>query len=421
MTLTTGTGVVVAKAAAAAATSELVKKISGECFKVVLGKYDKINLDRHTIKFIEYCEKVLFFRALASPDNDIYIDDVYVPIDIKGVSDVSLVVNDNVTLNMSKKPILLRGLAGQGKSTLLRKLVVNNMISQRDKLPIFYELKNYKGGGIITNISTYFGRFGIKMSVSAYDKILRSHNVKLFLDAFDEVSPHLRDELIDDIDILINKYNCQVICTSRPGTQIDNLTGLDVYDVKELNKKQISEIIYKNSNDVEKAKQLCIALERTPLHKGSESILRTPILVVLYTISYNYGEDIPDTLSQFYENIFDTVFFRHDNIKNKVVRERTWNDNRRIYREIFDCFCYLTQKEGAISFNRSVMTFNIGKSIEYVNEDSHLSDKISDELCSITNLIIEDGFNKYKFVHRSIQEFFTSSFICSLPYDSKCD
>jgi hypothetical protein len=40
-------------------------------------------------------------------------------------------------------------------------------------------------------------------------------------------------------------------------------------------------------------------------------------------------------------------------------------------------------------------------------------------LRTITNLIIDDGFDEYRFVHKSIQEFFSASFIKSLDYELK--
>lgn len=131
------------------------------------------------------------------------------------------------------------------------------------------------------------------------------------------------------------------------------------------------------------------------------------------------GEDIPNTLSQFYSNIFDTVFHRHDNIKGKVYRERHWNDNRRIYRELFDCLCFISLRDGLNGFSHEKLVSFVSISLKHINEEYSIADKAVKELSSITNLIIEDGFNEYRFVHKSIQEFFAASFIISLQHDKK--
>ncbi len=57
--------------------------------------------------------------------------------------------------------------------------------------------------------------------------------------------------------------------------------------------------------------------------------------------------------------------------------------------------------------------------LKHINEDKSIAEKTLRELSSITNLIIEDGFNEYRFIHKSIQEFFAASFIISLQHDKK--
>ncbi|WP_409994839.1 NACHT domain-containing protein, partial [Klebsiella pneumoniae] len=195
------------------------------------------------------------------------------------------------------------------------------------------------------------------------------------------------------------------------------LSEFRTFTVCELTEDQIFGIIKNTASDNEKCEELCAALKRSPLHTNKDSILKSPILVVLFCISYNLGEDIPNTLSQFYSNIFDTVFHRHDNIKGKVYRERHWNDNRRIYRELFDCLCFISLKDGLNGFSHQKLVNFVSISLKHINEDASVAEKAVKELSSITNLIIEDGFNEYRFVHKSIQEFFAASFITTLHHD----
>lgn len=146
-------------------------------------------------------------------------------------------------------------------------------------------------------------------------KLLSDSNVKIYLDAFDEVKSEFRIELIDEIKRFINSFKYHVVCISRSSTEIDSLSEFRIFSVCELTEEQIFGIIKKTASDHEKCDELCAALKRSPLHTKKYSILKSPILVVLFCISYNLGEDIPNTLAQFYSNIFHTVFYRHDNIK----------------------------------------------------------------------------------------------------------
>lgn len=394
------------------------KKSFNSLFKLLSEKYKLRDFKKFEDSYIEYCQRILTVKTLESPDKVFNIDDIYVPIDLnESGRSTRLEVDDNTSLD-TNKAILIKGLAGQGKSTLLRKLLSNHAKSF-NRLPIFYELKNYSGGLLITEISTSLANQGINLGVETLRQIIKDSNVKVYLDAFDEVNPEHRGKLLDEIRNLINGNNCHVVCTSRPDTEIDSLSELETYKVCELTETQIFKIIKKMASDDEKASELCEALSNSHLHRKGDSVLKSPILVVLFCVSYNLGEEIPSTLSQFYSNIFDTVFHRHDNIKGKVQRERHWNDNRKIYRELFDCLCFISLQSGLHNFSKETFVDLVERSLAYVNEDKAIADKISNELSSITNLIIEDGFNDFKFVHKSIQEYFAASLVTSLEHKKK--
>lgn len=398
--------------------NEITKKTLGPVFEFLANKYKLSEIIEFKDKYLEYCDKTLEIKTLISQDKTFNIDNIFVPVDlVKAGTQTRLEVN-NVTALDDERVILIKGLAGQGKSTLLRKLLSNNA-KRFERLPIFYELKNYHGGKIESAISASLNNSGVKISEYALEKLLLDSNVKIYLDAFDETKPEYRDELLDEIRRLANGYKCHLVCTSRPDTEINSLSELTTYSVCELNENQIFGIIRKTASDQEKAIELCESLKRSPLHTNKDSILKSPILVVLFCISYNLGEEIPNTLSQFYSNIFDTVFHRHDNIKGKVYRKRHWNDNRRIYRELFNCLCFISLRQGDNSFKKETLLNFVSVSLEHVHEDKALSDKVAIELSSITNLIIEDGFNEYRYVHKSIQEFFAASFVTSLNHERK--
>ncbi|CQJ50932.1 NACHT domain-containing NTPase [Yersinia enterocolitica] len=400
------------------AANNLAKKTIESTFDFLVKKYELIDILRFKDHYLEYCEKNLEIKTLVSQDKSFHVDDIYIPIHIMQSGTQTRQEINGITTLDNDRAILIKGLAGQGKSTLLRKLLSNNA-KRFSRLPVFYELKNYNGGTLELSISKSLSHFGVKISEHALKKLLSDSNVKIYLDAFDEVRPEFRSELTDEIKRFINSFKCHVICTSRPDTEIDALSEFRTFSVCELTEEQIFGIIKKTASDQEKCNELCDALRRSPLHTNKDSILKSPILVVLFCISYNLGEDIPNTLSQFYSNIFDTVFHRHDNIKGKVYRERHWNDNRRIYRELFDCLCFISLRDGLNGFSHEKLVKFVSISLTHINEECSIAEKAVKELSSITNLIIEDGFNEYRFVHKSIQEFFAASFITSLQHDKK--
>lgn len=71
---------------------------------------------------------------MISQDKSFHVDDVYIPIDIMQSGTQSrLEVNDSTVLD-NDRSILIKGLAGQGKSILLRKLLFNNAKNIVDSL-----------------------------------------------------------------------------------------------------------------------------------------------------------------------------------------------------------------------------------------------------------------------------------------------
>lgn len=405
-------------AAAKTATQELLKLTIGKAYAFLENRYNLNKAEKFKSNFVDYYEKLLYIRTLASQERKLFIDEIYVPLTINEEGGLTFDVLDSTLLDVGNRAKVIKGVAGQGKSTILKKLLINN-VRKTEKLPIFYELKNYRGGSLEQAIAESLENYGVGLTAPAISKILEDSTVKLYLDAFDEVQPDYRSELLDEISRIINTSGCHILCTTRPETELETLTTLQTYWVKNLTERQIFSIIEKVCIDTEKATELCESLKKSHLYNNGESALRTPILVTLYSISYNLGEEIPESLSQFYSNIFETIFFRHDNLKGKVNRQRHWNENRKIYREIFDYMCFSTQRTGLLTFNRDVLTDHTSKALSYVGESTKLTDKITNELISITNLIIEDGYNEYRFIHKSIQEFFSSSLIRSLDSEKK--
>jgi predicted NACHT family NTPase len=277
-------GVGVAGALLKPATNEIVKKTVGSVYDLLIDKHNLKEISKFKNNYISYCERVLEVKTLMSQDKIFRIDDIFVPVDLLLTgSDTKFEVNNRTALD-HERAILIKGLAGQGKSTLLRKLLSNNA-NYFHRLPIFFELKNYRGGTIEDCISNNLSSYGVLISPSSLKKLFQDSNVKVFLDAFDEVKPEFRDQLIDDIRRLINGSKCHVICTTRPDTEIETLSDFLTYTVCELTERQVFGIIDVSVTDAEKAESLRTALVDSPLYKKSDSILKSPILVVLYCIS----------------------------------------------------------------------------------------------------------------------------------------
>lgn len=369
--------------------------------------------------YSKYCEDIFYIRTLSSRQNLKFIDDFYVPLLLKGINTYSLEVGGNTQLNTENRGVLIKGFAGQGKSTILRKLVLNNI--RNNKIPIFFELKNFNGKTLLDSISEDLNKVGIPISFESLKVILNKNDVVLYLDAFDEARPEYRRKLIDEVRDFINSYNANIVITSRPDDDLNSLPNLDEYHVAFLDEYKIKEIIKKEAQDAEKASDLIRNLDNRIFNIDDESVFKTPILVSLYTINYNLGEEVPENLSSFYDKIFDAVFYIHDNLKGRVDRIRTFNDNKLIYINIFSFVSLMMIQDDYSNLKYNKYLSEVKSALDFFQENNSKYQSVANDIINISNLIIKDGYDEIKFIHKSIAEFFTAKFIATGMPKNKVD
>lgn len=412
--------------------SDIVVDLTGEALKQILfpiihkgyEKFKNLISENETERafdqnYIKYCEDIFYVRTLSSRQSHKFIDDFYVPLLLKGINTYSLEVGDNTQLNTDNRGILIKGFAGQGKSTILRKLILNNF--KNNKIPIFFELKNYDGSSLENSIIRDFNKIGIPVTNNFLRKLLNNNDVVLYLDAFDESLPTYRTHLISEMRNYINAYNANIVITSRPDDDLNSLPHLDEYHVSFLDENKIREIIRKEAQDKDKAEDLINNLNNDIFQIDEDSVFKTPILVSLYTISYNLGEEVPTNLSSFYDKIFDAVFYIHDNLKGRINRERTFNDNRLIYINIFSFISLMIIQEDYANLKYNSYLEKVKSSLIFLQEDTSKYQNVAEDIINISNLIIKDGYNEIKFIHKSIAEFFAAKFISKMMPKNKVD
>ncbi|MFA0173146.1 hypothetical protein AB4424_24510, partial [Vibrio splendidus] len=75
----------------------------------------------------KYVSRFMKMRTLHSAESDVYLDEIYSPLKLVVQSnDDELTVDDNFTLSY-RRVINIIGIAGQGKSTILRKLFLEEL------------------------------------------------------------------------------------------------------------------------------------------------------------------------------------------------------------------------------------------------------------------------------------------------------
>lgn len=362
----------------------------------------------------KYVARFLRMRTLHSAETDVLLDEIYSPLTLIVQSNKDeIVVYDGVSLSLERVMNII-GLAGQGKSTILRKLFIEEM-KLGNRFPFMMELRRI---GSDCSIINYFKQLlediGLVVAEGAAELLLQSKKVVLMLDGFDEVSSSNRERILQEIIQLKTRYNCDVIVTTRPDTEICREVNVKNLRVKNLNEKDIISILSKldKNNEFDELPALIksnISLKET---------LITPILVNLLFVCYPYMDVVPENVMDFYDKLFMTLYSRHDKIKN-FNREKYSKISSVEANEIFNAFCFDSLNKGVLDFTEVKIHEHLKNAIKLKTIPESNIDNIQRDFINITCLLQADGYDRYVFLHKSIQEFHAAKFVAELPYEHK--
>lgn len=369
----------------------------------------------------QYIEKILYnqlhFRTLSSPESDVYIDNVYYPIRIKysthsGQPLEYTIDNDFKIEYMGILNII--GLAGQGKSTVMRKFILEE--SRRAKrMPIFLELKRVKAGDILTSIMDMLKTIGIKITYKDLELLLMSKKIVLILDGFDEIHPDLQIDTLDSINSIHIRLKCPIVITSRPGSYACNCAGVLNANLQFLNKNEVIHLLKKLAKP-EEHKGLVRIIKNNP---SLIEAIQTPILVSLFYVCYPHWDEIPTNTQQFYSKLFSTLYTRHDELKNTPRYHKAKLDTIDAV-NAFSTICFEGIKNAEYEFGEERLLEIAKISVQKLNLQASAQNVIKD-IVEITNLIKKDGFDKFVFLHKSIQEYHAARYIQKLVINEKID
>ncbi len=360
-------------------------------------------------------QNIRFIKTLWQVDRSVDIDDFYCDSHliaptkngkkekrrlVKGISD------------FKSKNIVIKGIAGQGKSIFLRYLCIREFESG-NKIPIFIELRRIQQGETLLNhISRFFETLDLSIDHDLFKIIAKSGNFIFFLDAFDEIDSNINQKILNEIEQLASTSpNCRMIITTRPNSSIVMSPLFNVWTLDDLRGSEYKNVIIKLADSPENAES---TIQKIEAHKSSVSeLLCTPLLVTLLLISYKSYQKIPEQLSDFYESIFYVLLQRHDGTKPGFVRHRRCSLNDNQYREVFNALCYETKKTRKSSFNNELIYRLVNDSMVISNIEEDAENYLKD-IVGVTCLILFEG-DEYRFIHRSVQEYYAAMFIKNRP------
>lgn len=357
--------------------------------------------------------------------------DLYIPLTlysegtISDRSEVVVKIDDYPKHLISKyRRILITDAAGMGKSTL-SKIMFLSAIDNEAGIPFFVELRRLSREHLILDeIRDQLGSLTNDFDDSLMRAFFQEGGFIFFLDGFDEISGDERKEVIEDLKRFIDKApENYYFMTSRPEQALVGFGDFRAMNIRPLEKEEGYELLRKYDPEGEISQRLIEKLEAGD-YQRIRDFMQNPLLVSLLFIGFEYKPDIPLKIYEFYEQVFEALFYRHDLSKNGYyVREKKSGLEKKDFEKVLRSIGFICLRRQCLEFNRSDFLEVIASAEKLSCISLKSAEDMLDDLLHAVPLFCQDGV-KYKWVHKSMQEYFAADFInrdCSEKKDEILD
>ena len=390
-------------------------------------KYNELLIPRGE-HFEEYLyrtyKKYSFINTLVLKNERRVLKELYVPLTLKKKERRN---NIEIEIKIDKYPselirecnkILITDTAGMGKSTLT-KLLFLDVIENGYGIPIYIEMRRLnKGRTILHEIQEQINSLSKEFNPKLLLEFIQTGGFVFFLDGYDEISLEERSIVTTNVQDFISKAGNNVFfLTSRPEQILTCFGDFQMFSINPLNKKESYELLRKYDKQGSTSKSLIDEL-KTGQYEMINEFLKNPLLVSLLYAAFDYKHTIPLKKHIFYRQVYDAYFDSHDLSKGDgYIHEKCSNldvdDFERILRFVgFKCLKY--QK---IEFEKDTLLKIIDEAKEFCSNLKFSSSDFIEDILTAVPLFCIDG-HLYKWVHKSLQEYFAAQFIFK---DSKKD
>jgi len=308
------------------------------------------------------------------------------------------------------KAIIVEGTVGQGKSILLRYLH-NKELNKGVTLPIFIELKDADSNIPIKDLIIEFihESLGLRCDEELFDTLLDLGLFSFFFDGFDEVEYKDRADLVQFISWINNRCaHSRIIVTSRPGNEVQQVQGFEIFSICPLNEEEQIKFVNKLIHNYENVFQQDYLLRNIDsLSIELRKILGSPLVLTLFSMVYRNKVKVPESHSEFYQKLFDTLVSEHDGLKVGFTRPTKSNVRADDLKLILENVAY------SLMIKRESTKEGFKLLIRHALSELSLTaepEKVLYDLTKNTCLIQLDN-HKYRFIHENIECYFAASYL----------
>lgn len=361
-----------------------------------------------------------FFKTILNPYEPADLAKAYIPLRLNKPQSVESISDQDLFKRFrSGERIVVTGLAGSGKSMLMRYSTIDSFENYSFGVPLFVELRkinDYDHKDLIDFILNECTPKGMGVTRAQIEMSFREGLFVLILDGFDELEYEFRDQIFDQITDLERDYSAlRIIVSSRPDDdRFRAWSSFHVYSVGDFTEEQTIALVETTKYNSGVKERFLKALS-TKLFKSHSGFLKSPLLTTIMLLTFEEYAEIPSKMHSFYSRAFDTLFQKHDADKDQFVRKIRTGLAKEDFKLVFSAFCAMSYLEQRFSFTTEQANKTANDALTYGTQVSQEVGGVTAKnfICDLTDAVCmlqPDGLD-LTFVHRSFQEYFAAVFI----------
>ena len=401
----------------AAILTAAIKPLAGEIYQLAKGSLKdgvkKISLSQSIKKISSQLALLDQVKTIWSPEEALSLQKFYYP------SKVLIDGSPTKVSSLSELPegnLVIEGIVGQGKSIFMR-YIATSILSCKiiSVIPILIELRRISSlRSLMQALLIALDNLGLPCDEESFELLANNGKLVLLLDGFDEVPGELVGDVIAELESLQAKYqSLKIIISSRPKSSIQNVTGFRVLPLIQLKSGDYAAFLARLITSTVKRHEIVRALKECS--ENISGVICTPLMLTLVVIVHQTEQEIPSTLPEFFDKLFNTVFSKHDRFKAGFNRQHNTGLSESELKKLFDAFCFMVvQSGGGRSISTRLFDLNFEKASKYTSATCGV-DNFRRDIIKVACLMLEEGFDTITFLHKSILDYHAAAFIRALP------
>ena len=403
--------IVTAKAITTAILSPLIGQVISGAKQAGAKGFQKWEQSKYHAKIQKKIASIESLKTFWSADNLVSLTDFYYPskITIDGRSKHCQLLSE-----LPEGNLIIEGIVGQGKSIYLRHLATSEIRSNQSiRFPIFIEFRTLSQKITLDQaIKNYLDEVNIDGYVEdTFEYVMSSGNFVLLLDAFDEIEEVITKDTYLQIEHYVEKYEkLKIIITSRPSAEIQKSPKFLTIKLSPLREADYTPFLSKLGLPAPLIAELKDSIKNSP--SKISQLITTPLMLTLVVRAYKSVKEIPENLPDFFEVLFKCVFSGHDNAKPYIRRTHSTDLSEKKLQELFETFCFVCMKNKVIrSLSTSMFDQLFDSAVKLQGNVTCEAAGFRNDMHKVACLILPDGFESWVFLHKSIMEYYSASFI----------